>query len=412
MATSRRLNLQWNALPMVLLLLLLAQCIAASTMEPDFVHRSYRYECGVDPEIIALRLDRERGQYVRVVSDDNDDNNDNNDRRELTVLMGARITSSGRIRGNNHDGLAVVDDDRHGRDLVDDEVVPVRACSCRDIGPVYCPLRVDHCAVIRRYDPTVHGSLPLGCVDPVEKKDEFAETTFMIVVLWFSVLLSCIICTHWGRQLVHFFLSSCIPGYNPALAWFILRTDRELANVMMHRHVDSQRHLMFQRLEHISSELAADILNGRDILDETQHPIQQAIKKKQAGTLALKTRILENDQHSAEKAESNANKEENDDDEVFDDCIICFQPLESGDRVGDLPCKHLFHADCLKTWLKRRNACPLCNANQIASPRFNAMDQAANESTTQETNSITASQESSSQNGNGSEAPTTVDVDA
>lgn len=44
-----------------------------------------------------------------------------------------------------------------------------------------------------------------------------------------------------------------------------------------------------------------------------------------------------------------------------DDCIICFQPLLDGHRVGVLPnCDHVFHTDCLKTWCRQRNACPLC----------------------------------------------------
>jgi hypothetical protein len=42
-------------------------------------------------------------------------------------------------------------------------------------------------------------------------------------------------------------------------------------------------------------------------------------------------------------------------------CTICFAPLEEGDRIGDLPCNHEFHVDCLKTWVQRKNACPLCN---------------------------------------------------
>ncbi|KAG7369284.1 ring finger domain containing protein [Nitzschia inconspicua] len=42
-------------------------------------------------------------------------------------------------------------------------------------------------------------------------------------------------------------------------------------------------------------------------------------------------------------------------------CTICFAPLEEGDRIGDLRCKHEFHVDCLKTWVQRKNACPLCN---------------------------------------------------
>jgi len=43
-------------------------------------------------------------------------------------------------------------------------------------------------------------------------------------------------------------------------------------------------------------------------------------------------------------------------------CTICFCPFEEGDRIGDLPCRHEFHVDCLKGWLQRKNSCPLCNA--------------------------------------------------
>lgn len=42
-------------------------------------------------------------------------------------------------------------------------------------------------------------------------------------------------------------------------------------------------------------------------------------------------------------------------------CTICFCAFEEGDRIGDLTCKHEFHIDCLKGWLQRKNACPLCN---------------------------------------------------
>jgi Ring finger domain len=42
-------------------------------------------------------------------------------------------------------------------------------------------------------------------------------------------------------------------------------------------------------------------------------------------------------------------------------CSICLGPLQEGMRVGSLACHHDFHVDCLKTWLKRKNHCPLCN---------------------------------------------------
>ncbi len=42
-------------------------------------------------------------------------------------------------------------------------------------------------------------------------------------------------------------------------------------------------------------------------------------------------------------------------------CAICFCAFEEGDRIGNLTCKHEFHIDCLKGWVQRKNACPLCN---------------------------------------------------
>lgn len=54
-------------------------------------------------------------------------------------------------------------------------------------------------------------------------------------------------------------------------------------------------------------------------------------------------------------------------------CTICFMPLEDGDRVGDIVgCKHTFHADCLTTWVARRNACPLCQTPIARRRRLNS----------------------------------------
>ncbi len=59
-----------------------------------------------------------------------------------------------------------------------------------------------------------------------------------------------------------------------------------------------------------------------------------------------------------------------DDDEEEEEnlCTICMVDIEDGNRVGVLSCGHLFHADCLKEWIKRRNACPLCQT-QVAEER-------------------------------------------
>jgi hypothetical protein len=48
------------------------------------------------------------------------------------------------------------------------------------------------------------------------------------------------------------------------------------------------------------------------------------------------------------------------------DCTICLQEFTANDTVGDLPCDHLFHKECLQTWLSRQNRCPLCQQQNIA----------------------------------------------
>jgi len=52
------------------------------------------------------------------------------------------------------------------------------------------------------------------------------------------------------------------------------------------------------------------------------------------------------------------------------ECSICLVPLEAGDRIGKLPCRHPMHVECLKPWLQRQNACPLCKRVKVAQPRY------------------------------------------
>ena len=46
----------------------------------------------------------------------------------------------------------------------------------------------------------------------------------------------------------------------------------------------------------------------------------------------------------------------------FDDkCSVCMGKLSKDEMVWELPCKHIFHEECIKTWLKEYNyKCPTC----------------------------------------------------
>jgi E3 ubiquitin-protein ligase synoviolin len=41
-------------------------------------------------------------------------------------------------------------------------------------------------------------------------------------------------------------------------------------------------------------------------------------------------------------------------------CIICREDMTFGQRVKKLHCGHLFHFQCLRTWLERQQSCPTC----------------------------------------------------
>jgi len=54
-------------------------------------------------------------------------------------------------------------------------------------------------------------------------------------------------------------------------------------------------------------------------------------------------------------------------------CTICMNEIVSGNKVGDLSCRHIFHKECLKEWILWRNVCPLCQIPNIASTRVRSI---------------------------------------
>ena len=45
-------------------------------------------------------------------------------------------------------------------------------------------------------------------------------------------------------------------------------------------------------------------------------------------------------------------------------CAICVEDFQNGERVKELPCKHIFHPTCVDEWLNNHSSlCPLCKAN-------------------------------------------------
>ena len=45
-----------------------------------------------------------------------------------------------------------------------------------------------------------------------------------------------------------------------------------------------------------------------------------------------------------------------------EDCSICLKVPKEKDIIHTLPCKHIFHKDCIVEWLSKINTCPLCRS--------------------------------------------------
>ena len=43
-------------------------------------------------------------------------------------------------------------------------------------------------------------------------------------------------------------------------------------------------------------------------------------------------------------------------------CPICIERVKLGEKITELPCKHWFHLECIKSWLAQHDTCAICRA--------------------------------------------------
>ncbi|GAA5927835.1 hypothetical protein JCM1841_005772, partial [Sporobolomyces salmonicolor] len=52
----------------------------------------------------------------------------------------------------------------------------------------------------------------------------------------------------------------------------------------------------------------------------------------------------------------------------INDCPICQDAFQLSEEIIPLPCRHLFHSDCIVPWLKTSGTCPVCRYALVPQP--------------------------------------------
>lgn len=50
------------------------------------------------------------------------------------------------------------------------------------------------------------------------------------------------------------------------------------------------------------------------------------------------------------------------------ECIVCMCPMLPGEEIRYLPCLHVYHRECIDTWLLKRLSCPVCGDEVMTPP--------------------------------------------
>jgi hypothetical protein len=395
-------------------------------MLPHLSRAQYRGRpCSLDIlPIVLLSKNRKTGNFTvvkRLVADATDLEDGQFRLLEEAGLVGY---SEGNLRrssfpgltlsnGNTEDTRNLLDEDMIDRNATTDfgnmtlgELFYARECNCfePEYETVYCPFATYLCQA-----PSWRYSIQKpGCMTE-PKGRETSRNIFQVLVIWYSLLFACICGTGFGRSLIDYMLFCCFPGWNRFVATRMLRRNPDRAHGFIRNSLRRRRQMLERRgADHAEAQIegATGAAAMAQAETEEEKPTSLALRTKlykgglhrQRGSLcitkdeasSIPRRMSFSPSYSSEHGEYDEDDDEN--------CTICFAPLLDGDRVGALPCDHIFHAECLKMWLQRRNVCPLCQTKDVATPRFDRKDEHTSSTDVEGSSSLSA-EENTSANG-------------
>jgi hypothetical protein len=280
----------------------------------------------------------------------------------------------------------------------EEEYFYARECSCFSNFPtVYCPFVADVCQ-----QPSSDQQLP-GCLTLAENEQHENQSRVLtyLTIFGFWIVGGLCLLTKYGRSGLDYPLSWCFPGRTRKLTDQMMRQDPHRTSRLL-QNFTRRRYRRMERLaletsrqtawteEQLRQQQRQDLeaagvspLSASDpqepAVPQPEVPLPSAPSRLpthasdplQPVSFSLRTCTFRKADHGSNHSSTGNNNDlDHEDTDESASCAICFAPLLDGERVGALACNHIFHVDCLKMWVQRRNVCPLCNTSEIASPNF------------------------------------------
>jgi hypothetical protein len=233
-----------------------------------------------------------------------------------------------------------------------DALLLARECLCAPVADAsistFCPVGQDNCRIA--LPNGYRAQLELTCT--TEPQDFFVRYVLPLTVFMF-VFFGCLcFCSPKGRSAV---------GYMKKI---IHCCDEDWYEQSLNDTLDRMVQQQFDRRMRLERARAYQDTTGRIFIPSAQNvlpgigmpTLQREIAHR--SIVVLKTM----------KYRGNTRQEVSEDQEE-ELCAICLNAFQEGDRVGNVKCGHIFHATCLKTWIQRKNHCPLCQMDDMATPQ-------------------------------------------
>ena len=270
----------------------------------------------------------------------------------------------------------------------DSSMMQVRVCPCVEGEKgesYYCPADRDYCEQSRFQNNTMREPT---CANSSQRID-VVRTIWPVTIVWIAFMSVCLVCTTPGRNAIDHVISRIFPRWNDHVINVMMMRNPNRVNLLIRRHYWRRRESFERHYEDIM------IRQGRD----RRRSERESTNERLPTELRLRTKIFESSPPKDDSAgktieyigPDSSSSSQNENDAIKNDsgqepcgqtdladneqtCSICFIALEDGERVGALPCNHIFHVDCLKGWLTRRNVCPLCMHADIARPYYSVTE--------------------------------------